>query len=518
MTEKLISSVDISIGSNMYGRIPDLPNTPSHVLAEFIDNAIQSYRDNRAMLLAKQPDYRLAVNITLEWDAATGNPARIVVSDNAGGINTENYTHAFKLAVAPKNNQGLNEFGMGLKTAALWLGEVWSVRTSALGEGLSRTIRFDLNEVLVKHRETLNVISEEEDADAHYTEIVIESPTRQFPSRRSLEKISEELSSIYRKFLRADEVDIYLNGEKLSFEESEILCAPFVRNPEGGNIYWKKNIDFNFKKYHATGFIAILKNINSTKNGLVLLRRGRVVYGANADGRYFPKSLCGSVGTFLYKRIFGELELEGFDVAFNKNDLQDKENLEAMIEALRDVIHTKEFDLYTQAQEYRLDNNKKRANEIIRAHNKNQAKYGDTKIETRSEKNNTASCENDVRHNSNDVGHNLNNVRHEKTVKTYDDFDEKYTINGKEYLLHVDFIDGGNDLVWLDVSEKAENKIACKIKMNHVFFECFKKQDKAVVTILKTMALAKFTAKEDGNDTTAEFFENFNEYIKQAKV
>lgn len=81
-------------------------------------------------------------------------------------------------------------------------------------------------------------------------------------------------------------------------------------------------------------------------------------------------------------------------------------------------------------------------------------------------------------------------------MKTYDDFDEKYTINGKEYLLHVDFIDGGNDLVWLDVSEKAENKIACKIKMNHVFFECFKKQDKAVVTILKTMALAKFTAKK----------------------
>ncbi len=511
MTEKLISSVDISIGSNMYGRIPDLPNTPSHVLAEFIDNAIQSYRDNKSELIAVEPNYRLRIDITLEWDAITDKPTRIMVRDNAGGINTDNYTHAFKLAVAPKNNQGLNEFGMGLKTAALWLGEVWSVRTSALGEGLSRTIRFDLNEVLVKHRETLSVISEEECADAHYTEIVIEKPTRQFPSRKSLEKISGELSSIYRKFLRADEVDIFLNGEKLCFEESEILCAPFVRNSEGGDIYWKKNIDFKFGKYRATGFIAILKNIDSNKNGIVLLRRGRVVYGAESDGRYFPKHLCGSVGTFRYKRIFGELELEGFDVSFNKNDLQDKENLEALMLSLRDEIHAKEFDIYSQAEEYRLDIHQKRANIITRAHNKNQAKFGETKIDTRDAKNDTASCENNV-------GPFLNNVRHEKSVKTYDDFDEKYIINGKEYLLHVDFIDGGNDLVWLDVSEKAENRISCKIKMNHVFFEYFKNQDKAVVTILKTMALAKFTAKEEGNDTTAEFFENFNEYIKQAKV
>ncbi len=518
MTEKLISSVDISIGSNMYGRIPDLPNTPSHVLAEFIDNAIQSYRDNKSKLIAVEPNYRLRIDITLEWDAITDKPTRIMVRDNAGGINTENYTHAFKLAVAPKNNQGLNEFGMGLKTAALWLGEVWSVRTSALGEGLSRTIRFDLNEVLVKHRETLSVISEEECADAHYTEIVIEKPTRQFPSRKSLEKISGELSSIYRKFLRADEVDIFLNGEKLCFEESEILCAPFVRNSEGGDIYWKKNIDFKFGKYRATGFIAILKNIDSNKNGIVLLRRGRVVYGAESDGRYFPKHLCGSVGTFRYKRIFGELELEGFDVSFNKNDLQDKENLEALMLSLRDEIHAKEFDIYSQAEEYRLDIHQKRANIITRAHNKNQAKFGETKIDTRDAKNDTASCENNVRPFLNNVGPFLNNVRHEKSVKTYDDFDEKYIINGKEYLLHVDFIDGGNDLVWLDVSEKAENRISCKIKMNHVFFEYFKNQDKAVVTILKTMALAKFTAKEEGNDTTAEFFENFNEYIKQAKV
>ena len=52
MTNQNISSVDITIGANMYGRIPDLPNTPSHVLAEFVDNALQSSRDKKEKLLA----------------------------------------------------------------------------------------------------------------------------------------------------------------------------------------------------------------------------------------------------------------------------------------------------------------------------------------------------------------------------------------------------------------------------------------------------------------------------------
>ena len=45
MTEQNISVVDITIGANMYGRISDLPNTPSHVLAVFVDNALLSFRD-----------------------------------------------------------------------------------------------------------------------------------------------------------------------------------------------------------------------------------------------------------------------------------------------------------------------------------------------------------------------------------------------------------------------------------------------------------------------------------------
>ena len=60
-------------------------------------------------------------------------------------------------AKTPDNNTGLNEFGMGLKTAALWLGENWVVKTKAINESIERTISFNLNEVTANDLEELPI-------------------------------------------------------------------------------------------------------------------------------------------------------------------------------------------------------------------------------------------------------------------------------------------------------------------------------------------------------------------------
>lgn len=514
MMEQNISVVDITIGANMYGRISDLPNTPSHVLAEFVDNALQSSRDKKEQLLALDVNYRLRVDIDFEWDENTNQATVITVTDNAGGIDADNYTKAFKLANTPDNNEGLNEFGMGLKTAALWLGNEWNVKTSAFGETVSRSITFDLNKVLADSLTKLVVKAEETEATEHYTTIRIASPTPKSPTKKALDKIRTELSSIYRKSLRQNEADIYVDGVKLTFEESEILTAPSVKDPKGPAIYWRKDIDFKFGKYRATGFIGILKDINSTKNGFVLLRRGRVVYGAETDGRYFPKSLSGSTGTFRYKRIFGELELEGFAVSFNKNDLQDKENLEALMEMLRGEIHTKEFDLYNQAEDYRLDERQKKVNKLVKSHNNDKKKNEKIEVVTKPQPVTTTTTY------TPDTTSQLSIVSEPNadTPLVMGHFDDTYNINGKDYKLRVEMVDKGNELVWLDTMQQDENVVTCKINMNHVFFQHFQNSEKAIVAILKTMALAKFMAKEEGNDSTAELFDSFNAYIKKTKV
>lgn len=496
-------TVSIEIGNTMFARYADLTNTVSHAIAEFIDNALQSYRNNKEYLTSINTNYRLRIMVDFELNDLDKAKC-ITISDNAGGINLKSFEKAFITAEMPEDNSGLNEFGMGMKTAAGWLGNYWNIKSSAIGEDVERYCEFDLQHVLDNNIKELPYSVNETNKSSHYTIITIKKPTKNAPSSKSINKIKTELASIYRQSLRANEMDLYINGEALSFEEYPILEAPFSRNIKGEIIHWRKNIDFKFGKYRAKGFIAILKDINNTQNGLVLLRRGRVIVGAETDGRYFPKSIFGTQGNFRFKRLFGELELDGFEVSFNKNDIQDKENLEALMEAIKGEIHSKEFDLYTQAEEYRLDENRKLVKKLIKKHDSS-AKSNKKPIDIFTPKQeqgtlpilDTPSIE-------------------EPTI--LGNITDEYRIKGVLYKLSVQYVSSsGDNLFWVDTSQKNEHKIICVIDTNHIFCKQFKLDD-SITAILKTFAIAKFTAKNEGNDSTAEIMHYFNKYIKETKV
>lgn len=505
MSEIEKNVVSIEIGSKIHARYADFTNSPSHTIAEFIDNALQSYRDNKIYLHSINPNFRFRVLIDFVWGGDDTEQAdKIIISDNAAGLNFNSFHKAFMTAEPPENNTGLNEFGMGMKTAAGWLGEKWSVCTTALGEDLERTLVFDLKEVVKKNLKELPYEKKEASLDDHYTIVTIEKPTKNSPARKILERIKSELASIYRQSIREGEMDLIICGEVLEFEEYPILDAPFTRNPNGASIKWKKEIDFQFRQYKAKGFIAILKDINYMHNGLVLLRRGRVVVGAGPEGRYFPKSIFGSQGNFRYKRLFGELHLEGFDVSFNKSDIQNKDNLEALMLAIRDEIHTKEFDLYTQADEYRLDENRKAVNKIIKKHNAIK-KNNDTPIDIFQPKvDNILQCEEPE--------------TIEKSPAIINEYKDTYKIKGVTYTLRVKYVSAtGDNLFWVDISKMEDKEIICMIDTNHIFFEHFK-NDYSISSILKAFAIAKFTAKIEGNDTASEMLNYFNQYIKETKI
>lgn len=498
-------TVSIAIGTTMFARYADLPNTVSHAIAEFVDNALQSYRNNKDYLQSINPDFRFRVTIDFDWNTDDNRARRIIISDNAGGLNFASFQKAFMTAETPEDNKGLNEFGMGMKTAAGWLGDKWSVRTSAIGESVERFYEFDLQYVLENDVKELPYEEISSSETSHYTIVTIEAPTKNSPSQKSIEKIKLELASIYRQSLRANEMDLFVGDMPLSFDEYPILEAPFAKTPNGDRIYWKKEIDFKFGKYCAKGFIAILKDINNTQNGLVLLRRGRVIVGAETDGRYFPKSIFGAQGNFRFKRLFGELELDGFEVSFNKNDIQDKENLEALMEALKGVIHTREFDLYTQAEDYRVDENRKIVKKLVKRHDT--SAKGDRKpIDIFTPKPVQGTLP-------------VVEVTVVKEPTVLDGFEDTYKIKGIPYTLSLQYVEGtGDDLCWVDVSNKSAHEIICKIDVKHIFFQHFGKPTEAITAILKTIAIAKFTAKEEGNDTAGELLTYFNQYIKETKV
>lgn len=515
MNNQELQSVKINIGSNMYSRFPDLPNTVPHVLAEFIDNALQSYKDNKVALLDVDNEYKLIINIDIDWDDETNRAKKIVIKDNAAGIDKNKYKSAFMPAKTPENNLGLNEFGMGLKTAALWLGETWTVNTKALNESVERVITFNLNEVTANDLEELPIETFEKDIEEHYTVITITDLTKNSPTRRNLDKIRRDIASIYRKSLRLNEMILVVCGESLFFSEYPVLVAPPAWDYKADPILWKKNVDFSFGKYKATGFIGILRDIDSTKNGFVLLRRGRVIVGAEYDGRYFPK-MSGSSGTFKYKRLFGELELEGFDVSFNKNAIQDKENLEALMDALKDEIRSPEFDIFKQAEDYRLNESQKVVNKLVKKHDNNAKKAKIITINTQTKKQEPLQTQLNIPEftQKNKLQETLQNQPEIILGETTDE----YRIDGMKYKLQVEFVNFGDELFWSDLSHKSEGVVICKINTEHVFFQHFGRPSDSIIAIIKTIAISKFVARTSGNDTTAELLELFNEFIKQTKV
>lgn len=499
-------TVNIEIRANMYSRFADFPNNMPNVLAEFVDNALQSYHDCQRELQATQEGYCLRVDIRFALDETRKNITKITISDNAAGINEKRYPTAFMPARRPDNTDGLNEYGMGLKTAACWLGREWTVATKALGENVMRTVHFNLEQISQEDLKTLPVAVEDCSPEEHFTTVVITQPTQNMPSANGIPALKETLASIYRKIIRNNEMTLVVDGEQLSYNTPEPLVAPPVGQPEAGSVVWKRDIDIEFLNYKAKGFIGVLKSIDQTHNGLVLLRRGRVVLGAEKGKRYTPSSICGSSGTFRYKRIYGELELEGFNVSYNKNEIQDKENLEALMTVIKNELRSGNLDILTQADKYRLDSFQDNAKQLVKKHNKAPKRKREP-ISIDSQGEGTAFAKEELAQKS-----------AEKPL-VIDSYDDKYDICGESYTLKVQFVAQGDELFWVDVSKSEEHIIQCIINVGHEFFDCFgKKADSSVVAILKTMAIAKYRAKRMSENDAGEMLHFFNSYIKHTKI
>lgn len=346
---KKIDEVSVELKTNVYSTFRALTSTVYHTLSEFIDNAVQSYRDHKHELITLEKNYKLVIKVSIDVHKHV-----IKVEDNAAGIDSANYVRAFEPANLPPNTKGLNEFGMGMKTAAVWLADTWTVTTKALNENVERITTFDLNDV-IKHQSTKIAVKERfVPAKQHYTKIEL---TNLFgphePTNQKIDHIKKYIASIHRQILRNGEVEIEVNGQKLSPPKYEILNAPYYDDKSGKNILWKKEIDLELGTHSIKGFVGLLKKIKNGTNGFILTRRGRVIVGAE-DNRYMPECIFGKTpGTFRYKRIFGELELNGFSVSFNKNAVLDDSDLDAVMQLLKIELSSKDFNFLAQADKYR---------------------------------------------------------------------------------------------------------------------------------------------------------------------
>lgn len=343
-----LSTVNIRPGVNVLSVLPHLNYKSWFALAEFVDNSVQSSIDNKARLCAADGDgYRLRVDI--DFDSTN---SIISIKDNAAGISSKDYQRAFRPAEVPPNASGLSEFGMGMKSAACWFAPNWSVRSSALGENEERTVIFNIDEIVHDRIEELNVLRTRVAEERHYTEVRLEN-IRRFPRGKTIGKIKEHLSSIYRVYIREGALALFVDGEKLTYDEPAILTAPSYRDPNGSAVSWKREIDFDLGDgKSASGFVAIREIANTRLAGLALFRRKRLIMGS-ADEAYRPEDIFGRPNTYPYQRIFGEIHLKGFFVSHTKDGIKWEESEDEFLRKLRKVLSEENLPLLQQAREHR---------------------------------------------------------------------------------------------------------------------------------------------------------------------
>ncbi|MDR2822379.1 MAG: ATP-binding protein [Acholeplasmatales bacterium] len=347
--------INIRPDTSVYSTYKRLSYQVASALAEFVDNSTQSFFDNKDKLYSKDKYFKgLRVDIRYEEDKLNGDI--LTIEDNAYGMDEQNFKRAIILDKPPQKNNGRNEFGMGLKTAACWFGNLWSVESKELGSNYKYYAEMDIAAFQKYKGETIDIDEEPESPKEHYTKITIKNLNQSIKGVNTIKKIKKLLGSTYRTDLRTGEIKIYYNDELLTFE----FFDPFI-DKEGKE--WKKNIDFDIlfregtefeQQLNVNGFIAITIPGSTKSAGFTLLRRGRVVVGGE-ERNWRPQEIFGASNSFEYQRLYGEINLDEWPVSQAKDSfIWDNDSLE---EKLISKLKLESVDYISKARDLRIREN-----------------------------------------------------------------------------------------------------------------------------------------------------------------
>ncbi|MBX3468650.1 MAG: ATP-binding protein [Planctomycetes bacterium] len=341
------NAVHIRPRVGMYGAFSRLNYKPWYAIAEFVDNAIQSFLDNADALARadKSKEPGLAVRIRVE-------PNRITIADNAAGIRWRDFPRAFSPATPPPNTGGLSEFGLGMKAAACWFARSWSVTTSALNDPKERVIRFDVPKIVQNGIEEVEVEERKAERDRHFTTLVLEDLNVPLKGG-TVVRVRQHLASIYRRFLSSGQVVITYGDDDLTFEKPAVLVAPSHDDAKGKPRTWRKDITIELGHgRRVTGWAALRAKASTADAGFAVFRRNRLILGS-LDGSYRPEAIFRKPNSFTYQRLFGELEVEGFQVSHTKDGIQWDDFEEQILTELKRQVDAKPMALIQQAENFR---------------------------------------------------------------------------------------------------------------------------------------------------------------------
>lgn len=343
-------SINIRPGVGILGLFPNMNYRAWYALGELVDNALDSYLLNRQRLTTAEDDYQLRVVI----EVTSQDEGFIRVWDNAAGIDAKAYQRAFVTAEPPPDSAGLSQFGIGMKSASCWFAREWRVRSKALGERIERTVEFDVPEIIRNNIEKLSAVTASAPHHEHFTEVRLWNLYKP-PQTQTVSKMRRHLASMYRQFLRSGELLLEFNGEALEHKDPKVLVAPYHRNGTKPK-KWEKEVDFTLPTgERVTGLAGIRERGSTREAGLSLYRHRRLIVGSG-DETYRPAEVFGGSNSYRYQRIFGELNLDDFEVSHTKDSFIWEDKEAAVLQGLRKALDKPPLPLLDQAEGFRARN------------------------------------------------------------------------------------------------------------------------------------------------------------------
>ena len=386
MNSSLKDTVPIRPGIGLYALFPSLRYTPWVALGEMVDNSIQSYQEHREELIALNgPTYKLRIEINFSG----GENPTIQIIDNAAGIYTKDIQRAFTPAMPRENQQGIGQYGIGMKSSACWYAKYFTVRTRALGEPFSRTVTFDIPKIISDELYELDIEKEDvTNPKAHGTRILMRNLNQPIPIAGAASRVRSYLRSMYRDFLRTGELVLMINGEVQEVTTTNWLKQPYWPTDRGPTddkvVEWIKDFEIELNESHVPdpdkasdkppkvrGWVGILDKGATKKAGLALVWRRKVVQGGgnlaeSPDDLYRPGIIFGGSNSFERQRVLGELDVSELKVTSFKDAVVWKQGQEEeLLKKIKVELNSGSNPLLKMAKNFRAVENSKDTNAKI---------------------------------------------------------------------------------------------------------------------------------------------------------
>ena len=304
--------MEFKINPGILGRYKNLNYSPWYALAEFVDNSLHSFLDKKDELYSIGTT-RLEVSIA--YDSNDDGTLRII--DNSTGMTLLDLEDALEVGrLKKKSETQLSEFGMGMKTSAIWLGNKLTIRTKHYTENIERTAVIDISKIINSELDIqVKEIDVSNSTRKSYTIIEVTNHNRKFQGR-TLGVIQDVLKSMYSKYIQSGLMNLHWGDSIL---EPEIL-QPMTTI--AGNTL-KKDFEFSVNNKTVKGFVGILDKGSYKKAGFSIYRNKRLIQGY-PETNFKPREIFsaeGGTNNTVNQRVFGELLMDDFEVTHTKDGI-----------------------------------------------------------------------------------------------------------------------------------------------------------------------------------------------------